>query len=300
MIPFGLGMPLLSACNRLIKPPWKPANTASQPRSTQTLPTIASGMIELPALGRVAFGNTGLEVSPLAFGTGTHGVGGHSDQSSLGIDGLADLLVEAYDYGVNFWDAADAYGTHPHLARALQTVPRDEVVILTKTMSRDGKRATQDIDRYLSELGIEVIDIVLMHVITPRDWVDRYEDAMAALARAKEQGKVRAVGISNHSLAALEGAARTNWTDVVMARINLAGIEMDAKPEKVEPVLAALHAEGKAVLGMKVLGVGRLDDDVRGAVDYVFGLGTVHAITIGMRSLEELAVNIRIVGEMEG
>jgi predicted aldo/keto reductase-like oxidoreductase len=297
MIPFGLGMSLQAACDRLLKSDSTNNYATSQPEPNQTSTQTPESMIELPELKKIEFGNTGLKVSPLAFGTGTRGVGGHSDQSALGIEKLAELLVQGYDNGVNFWDSADAYGTHPHLARALQTVPRDGVVILTKTMSRDGNRVSRDIDRFLVELTTDVIDIVLMHCITPRDWTARYEGAMLALSRAKEQGKVRAVGVSCHSTAALDTATRTGWTDVVMARVNYAGVNMDASPEKVEPLLAEIFAAGKAVVGMKGLGVGRLGNDPRGAMDYVFGLGTVHAITIGMQSRDELLENIRAIGE---
>jgi aryl-alcohol dehydrogenase-like predicted oxidoreductase len=246
----------------------------------------------------IPFGNTGLMVSPLAFGTGTNGVGGHSDQSALGIDRLSNLLVEGYDYGINFWDSADDYGTHPHLTRALQTVPRDNVVILTKTMARNGERASQDIDRFLLELNTDVIDVVLMHVITPHDWTTRFSDVVNALTLAKEKGKVRTVGVSCHSLAALKTASKTAWVDVVMVRINYAGINMDGAPEKVKPLLSEMYSSGKGVIGMKVLGVGQLSDNVDRALDYVFGLGSVQAITLGIRSRYELVENVHYVNEV--
>jgi aryl-alcohol dehydrogenase-like predicted oxidoreductase len=78
----------------------------------------------------VEFGKTGLRVSRLAFGTGTAGWASHSEQTTLGVDGLVSLLRLAYDHGVNFWDAADAYGSHPHVARALQGISRGEVVMV--------------------------------------------------------------------------------------------------------------------------------------------------------------------------
>ena len=74
----------------------------------------------------VTLGNTGLTVSRLAIGTGTSGFGGRSEQSALGIDGLAHLLQEGYERGITFWDAADGYGTHPHLARAPRRVQGQE------------------------------------------------------------------------------------------------------------------------------------------------------------------------------
>jgi aryl-alcohol dehydrogenase-like predicted oxidoreductase len=49
---------------------------------------------------------------------------GRSDPTALGVEGLANLLQQAYDRGVIFWDAADGYGSHPHAARAMQSLPQ--------------------------------------------------------------------------------------------------------------------------------------------------------------------------------
>jgi len=246
----------------------------------------------------VTLGNTGLTVSRLAFGTGTSGFGGRSEQSALGVDGLARLLQESYERGITFWDAADGYGTHPHLARALQAVPRERVVIATKTMSRSKKDASKDIERFRREIGTDVLDIVLMHFVTTPDWERSCAGAMEALSRAKEQGSVRAVGISSHNLGALQRAATSDWVDIVLARINYAGTNMDAEPERVVPVLRELYDAGKAVYGMKVLGRGSLAGHARQAIDFVLGLGTVEAITIGTTTQAQLTENIQLVEEL--
>jgi len=246
----------------------------------------------------VDFGKTGLRVSRLAFGTGTHGWAGRSDQTDLGVDKLASLLRLAYDHGVNFWDAADEYGSHPHVARALQGIPRDEVVIATKTTSRSAEQVTRDIERFLRELGADVLDIVLLHFVTQADWPQRYTGAMEALSRAKEQGKVRAVGVSCHGLGALRTAAETDWAEVVLARINSAGVNMDASPSRVAPVIERLYVSGKAVYGMKVLGCGQLAGKARAAIQYVFQIGVVHDITIGISRRRHLLENVRLVEEL--
>lgn len=243
----------------------------------------------------VDFGHTGLRVSRLSIGTGTHGWGGRSDQTALGLDGLANLLRLAYDHGVNFWDAAGSYGSHPHVARALQGIPPDAVVVATKTTSRSREAVTRDVERFLRELGTDVLDIVLLHFVSQRDWPRRYAGAMQALSRAKEQGKVRAVGVSCHGLGALRAAADSDWVEVVLARINYAGVNMDGNPSEVVPLIERMYASGKAVYGMKVLGCGQLARDPGAAIRYVFELGTVHAITIGTSRREHLLENVRLV-----
>ena len=87
----------------------------------------------LPALPRkfaanetVTIGKTGIQTSLLAMGTGTVGSGHHSHQTALGVKGLSDLLLNGYEHGLQFFDAADSYGSHAHVAEALKHVPRDK------------------------------------------------------------------------------------------------------------------------------------------------------------------------------
>ena len=246
----------------------------------------------------VELGRTGLSVSRLAFGTGTHGWAGSSEQTGLGLDGLADLLCQAYDHGVTLWDAADAYGSHPHVARALQTVPRDRVVLMTKTTSQDGDRVTRDVERFLRELNTDMLDIVLLHFMTQSDWPRRYAGAMDALSRAQQQGKVRAVGVSCHGLGPLRQAAASDWVEVVLARINSAGASMSASPSEVAPVIEEMYVSGKGICGIKVLGCGQLARKARAAIKYVLQQGTVHSLVIGTSSQEQLLENARLVEDL--
>jgi aryl-alcohol dehydrogenase-like predicted oxidoreductase len=246
----------------------------------------------------VDFGETGLCVSRLSIGTGTHGWGGRSEQTKLGLHGLADLLRKAYSCGITFWDAADGYGSHAHIAQALRGTPRQDIVITTKTTARSSRAAQSDVERFLTELGTDVLDIVLLHYLRGGDWPQQYRGAMDALARAKEQGKVRALGISCHSLEALRTACDSDWVQVVLARINYAGVNMDGTPDRVVDVLDQLYRAGKAVYGMKVLGCGDLAEDPRSAIQYVLGLGTVHAITIGMTTPGQVEQNAQLTAEL--
>jgi len=102
----------------------------------------------------VTLGKTGIKVSRLAMGTGTHGFNRRSNQTDdLGIKGLADLLYAAYEQGINFWDSADQYGTHPHMKEALKHVPREKVVILSKTRATTAEEMKEDLNRFQKEIG---------------------------------------------------------------------------------------------------------------------------------------------------
>jgi aryl-alcohol dehydrogenase-like predicted oxidoreductase len=230
----------------------------------------------------VSLGATGLTVSRLGFGTGTNGWNGRSNQSELGVERLSSLLLYAYERGVRWWDTADQYGTHPHVAAALSQVPRSSVVVTTKTVSRTAEEVQGDVERFLAELGTDYLDIVHLHCLTGAAWPERLQGAMEVLSRSKAQGRVRAVGVSCHDLGALQSAARTPWPDVVLARVNYAGRNMDADPEQVLPVLRAMAAAGKGVCGMKILGAGELVADPERGLRYALGLPPVHAWVLGM------------------
>jgi aryl-alcohol dehydrogenase-like predicted oxidoreductase len=237
----------------------------------------------------VTLGRTGIRVSRLAQGTGTRGFNKSSNQiRTLGDRGLADLLVAGIDSGLSFWDLADGYGSHPHARLALQTVRRDRVTILTKTGASTEAEMRDDLDRFRREIGSDHLDVVLLHAVSRPDWPQQKAGAMAVLADAKARGIIRAHGVSCHSLGALKAAAASDWVDVDLARLNPAGVVMDGSPDAVVPVLRTMKQAGKGVIGMKILGEGRLRDRVDEALQFALAQDVLDAFTIGAESPAEL------------
>src|SRR5437764_1326553 len=253
--------------------------------------SFAHKALALPALPRkfsasdtVTLGSTGIQTSRLAMGTGTVGSGHHSHQTALGIKGLSDLLLNGYDHGLRFFDSADSYGSHPHVAEALKHVPRDKVTVLTKTWARDAATARADLERFRKELGTDYIDVCLMHCLTEGDWTERFQPVMDVLSEAKQKGLIRAHGCSCHSIEALRAAARSPWVEIDLARINPVGAYMDADPASVVTVLKEMKSAGKAVIGMKILGQGTLRNRQDEALRYALSLDLLDAFTIGAES----------------
>src|ERR1700722_15545751 len=231
-------------------------------RHTAILDAIAAQTLasKFSANDTVTLGSTGIKTSRLAMGTGTVGSGGHSHQTALGTAGLPNLLLHGYDHGLRFFDAADSYGSHPYVAEALKHVPRDKVTVLTKTWARDAAGVRADLDRFRKELGVDYIDIVLIHCVTEGDWTTRYRGVMDVLSEAKEKGVIRAHGVSCHTLPALRAAAASPWVEIDLVRLNPIGSHMDAEPETVTGVIKQMRAQGKGIVGMKILGQGDLRD----------------------------------------
>jgi aryl-alcohol dehydrogenase-like predicted oxidoreductase len=238
---------------------------------------------------RVLLGKTGIEVSRMAIGTGTNGVGKSSNQTrKLGLTGLAGLLQAGYDMGVFFWDSADQYGTHPHLKEALKRIPREKVVILSKTHASTDREMLADLDRFRSEIGTDYIDIILLHCMMEESWPEKKQGAMNVLSDARSKGIIRAHGVSCHTLEALKAAVATKWVQVDLARINPYGASMDAEVPVVVKVLGQMKRSGKAIMGMKIFGAGQLTNHMDECLRFALDQDYLDCFTIGIESLDQL------------
>jgi len=247
---------------------------------------------------KVALGKTGIKVSRVCIGTGMRGGNRESNQTRMGKEKFETLLRGAYERGVEVYDLADLYGTHPYVFPALKGIPRKDYFVISKIWFRPGgipdkERPDADvvINRFLKEMNTDYIDLVLLHCVTSAKWPQELEKQMEIMARFKQKGIIRAHGVSCHSIEALEAAANSPWVDSVHTRINPYGMSMDGPNDKVVPVLQKLHAAGKAVVGMKIIGEGRLrnDDEKKDeSVRYVMNLGCVDILNVGFEKLEEV------------
>jgi aryl-alcohol dehydrogenase-like predicted oxidoreductase len=261
-------------------------------------PRSLAGAVRKHATDRIRLGPAAIELSRLAVGTGTNGVAGSSNQTrGLGLQGVAELLRAAYDQGVTFWDSADQYGTHPHLSLALKGIPREKLTILSKTHASSEKEMRADLDRFRRELGTDYIDILLLHGMRSDNWPAQKRGAMAVISEAREKGTVRTCGVSCHSLGALNTAAASSWVEVVLARINPAGTAMDAGPETVLGVLRRMKGAGKGIIGMKILGAGRLRGRIDECLGFALSQDCVDCFTIGSENRAEFEQLLRKIPE---
>lgn len=255
---------------------------------------LFAGETKKSATDRILLGPKKVEMSRLGQGSGTNGVGGSSNQTrKLGFNGLAELYRACYDNGITFWDSADQYGTHPHLREALKMVPRDKVTILSKTHASTEKEMRADLDRFRKELNTDYIDILLLHAMMDGDWDQRKAGAMNVITEAQAKGIIRTKGTSCHTLEALKTAAKSSWVEVDLARFNPAQVAMDADPATVYSVLQGMKAQGKGVIGMKILGAGKLKDRPDEALQYALAHNVIDCFTIGAESREQMQDLIR-------
>jgi aryl-alcohol dehydrogenase-like predicted oxidoreductase len=240
---------------------------------------------------KVTLGKTGIQVSLVGMGTGSVGSGQASNQTRLGVRGFTAVVRHALDRGVCLFDVADQYGSHTYLRAALQGVPRDRYVIQTKTHATKFADARSHLERYRMELGVDMIDIVLLHCMQKANWPAENQGSMDYLMKAREEGIIRAHGTSCHGMDPLNTAARNPFVQVDLARINPEGLIMDdKKPDEVASRLEEMRNAGKGVIGMKIFGEGRMKEPERrdASLRFVLGLGTVNAFIIGFESAAQV------------
>jgi aryl-alcohol dehydrogenase-like predicted oxidoreductase len=241
----------------------------------------------------VSLGRSGLKVSLVGIGTGSIGYARHSNQTQLGQTAFTKLMRYAFDRGVNFFDLADSYGSHPFFREAMRGVERTRYRIQTKTDSRDPRAAAADVERFLRELDTDYIDSLLIHCVTEGDWTTSYRGVMDVFSEAKRKGKVRAVGVTCHSFEALEAAAASDWVEINQVRWNPRAAHMDADVDKARELFRRMRARGQGMIGMKVVGQG---DIISGrpaltpAECFRFQIesGVVDAFVVGVESTEQI------------
>src|ERR1035438_6378231 len=116
---------------------------------------------------------------------------------------------------------------------------------MTKTEARSAAAMKSDLDRYRQEMGVDHIDIVLLHCVFGANWDEVNKPQMDVLSEAKDKKLIRSVGISGHSVDTMKRAPKCPWLDIFMGRINPAGARMDADTATIMPLLADLKAKGK-------------------------------------------------------
>lgn len=263
---------------------------------------LAAGSVAAPAgarlndakMGKAArickLGKTGLKSSMLGMGTGTKAWNFDSAQIRSGKDNFVRTLIHAYERGITYFDLADMYGSHAYMRRAMAegNIPREKVMILTKTISREPEKVKADLDRFLQEAGTDYLDIVLLHCLTEGGWETKLQGCMDVLSEAKSKGIIRAHGCSCHNLDAMKDAAKSPWVDIMLSRINPWQIKMDGTVEEVVAVLQTGHKNGKGMLGMKIAGEGEAVDRLPESLKFVMNLGCIDAFNIGFLSPQEV------------
>jgi uncharacterized protein len=263
-----------------------------------------------PSLPKRELGRTGVRVSVLAFGGGSHflsRVGGEEEK-------VEELIHRALELGINYFDTAAGYTLRPHqrlsetyYGRILSPV-RDRIFLSSKAQDRDREGLLRSVDKSLELLKTDHLDLIQMHGLSSLDELDRIErpgGALKALRELREQKVVRFFGATGHyNPKVLLEAVRRFDIDTLLISLNAAQSShpLSMTPGKPlagfeEEVLPAATEKGIGVIAMKVMGQQSLVGDGAGKappeelIRYVLSL-PIAAAEIGHTSIEILEQNV--------
>ncbi|HHV29211.1 aldo/keto reductase [Acetivibrio mesophilus] len=233
-------------------------------------------------------GNTDLEVSKLCFGGLIIG----PLQANLPPERGAEIILKAFELGVNFIDTAELYGTYPHIRQALKKTNKN-IVIATKSYAYSAEGAKESLEKARKELDIDVIDIFLLHEQESRLTLRGHREALEYYISMKEKGIIKAVGASTHNVEVVDACAEMPEIDIIHPIINKSGIGIgDGTIEDMLKAVKKAYDAGKGIYGMKPLGGGNLIKSYEDSMDFVLNIPYIHSIALGMQSIEEVIMNV--------
>ncbi len=245
-------------------------------------------------------GRTGIEASPIGFGAFKIGrnTGVKYPQAYDLPDGdaVARLIDGLLDLGINYIDTAPAYGLSEERLGAALSGRRGEVVLSTKVGETfENGRSTYDfsalgiresVQRSLRRLRTETIDLVLIHSDGDDMRILDQTDAVPTLTALRDEGVVRAIGLSGKTV---EGArAALSWSDVLM-------VEYNDRDRTHAGLIAEAAERGVGVVVKKGLASGRLDPEQ--AIRFVLGTKGVSSLVVGSLNLEHIRDNVMVAGK---
>jgi hypothetical protein len=237
--------------------------SSMRPRSASAQPVRRAGA----RVQRYAtLGRTGIKVSDVSFGG-----------SQLGAS-EGDLVRHAFDQGINYFDSADSYGggvSETTIGEALRS-KRERVYLTSKTYTSPTDRRDammRALEGSLRRLRTDYVDVYFNHAVND---VARLQNPewREFTARAKQQGKIRFVGMSGHAgrlIQCLDYALDTDGVDVILVAYNFGqdpafyqkftgSFDFVARQPALPRVLQKAKAKGVGVVAMKTLMGARLND----------------------------------------
>jgi len=238
----------------------------------------------------VNLGKTGLNVSRLCFGGLIIG----PLQANMSIDEGANVILKAFELGVNFIDTAELYQTYGHIREAIKRYQK-KPIISSKSYAYTAEGAKESLEKARKELDIDYIDIFMLHEQESRLTLRGHREALEYYIEQKQKGLIKAVGVSTHNVEVVEACAEMPEIDVIHPLVNLTGIGIG--DGTVEDMLAAIkkaYDNGKGIYSMKPLGGGNLINSYSECMNFILNIPYIHSIAMGMQSEEEVIMNVSV------
>lgn len=255
------------------------ANTAASQASPAPAPRPAS-----PGATGVRYrtlGKTGLKVSEVGYG--------------CMITSDPTVLARALDLGITYFDTARGYqsGNNERMVGAALKASRDKIVLSSKSEAKTASQASAELDTSLKELGTDHLDIWYMH---SRDTAAAIPDELVTVwENAKQQGKIRHIGISTHKPNNIvDRVLEVGKFEVLLSTYSFAvGTAND-------PAYKRLTADGIGLVAMKVMAPAaraRKPEGPLAALKWVLRDTRFSTAIPSMTDRDQLEMNVRAMSE---
>ncbi|MCE1245631.1 MAG: aldo/keto reductase [Firmicutes bacterium] len=260
----------MTSCSRSPAPVQTPAS-----EKIQTTGAIREKLFEQRPLGK-----TGINVCSL----------------SAGQCAQPDLLVEAYNAGITSFETARGYmggNLERIIGKALKSIPRDKVVIITKIECSSQNRLTmiRKTEECLNALGIDTIDVLLAHGVHATSLLSS-EVVMQTFTELKKSGKIRFCGVSTHQTKEIgEWMLQNPFYDVLMTAFNY------SFPAEASDLLRQLRQKGTGIIGMKSLTF-KFDDHkatIPSALKFALSRDFMDTVAVPFSNAENFDANMETV-----
>jgi predicted aldo/keto reductase-like oxidoreductase len=231
---------------------------------------------------KIRLGKTGMMVTRLGFG----GI----PIQRLKEDEAVAVVKRCLELGINFYDTANAYTTSEGFIGKAIAGRREGLVLATKSTSRNPEKVMKHLQLSLERLGVDTIDLYQLHGV---DDLETYHSMvtpggmLAALEKARNQGKIAHVGITSHSLDVAKLAARSGHFETVQFPFNFVA------REAADELIPLCRQNDVGFIAMKPLGGGMLESASL-AMKFLMQFPDVHPI-VGVDTFEQIEELVRIV-----
>lgn len=255
--------------------------------------TAASATLPSRPLGR-----TGRMIS--IFGLGGEGILRTHNET----DKAVKVIQRALDLGVTYCDTAPAYASSRDYYGAALGERRRQIFLASKTHDRTRDGSLRLLDDSLIRLRTDYLDLWQLHDLRTRSDLERIfgkGGALEALTQAREEGRVRYLGLTGHQDPAIlvEAMGRFDF-DTVLVALNAADIH---RLSFIRAVLPAAARKGTGVIGMKICSQGKLlgpgGITMPEAMGYTLSLPGVSTIIVGCQTPNEVEENVRIARKFQ-
>lgn len=201
--------------------------------------------------------------------------------SQKDVNKMIDTMI---DVGVNFIDSARGYTNSEELFGKALVGKREKFILATKSMARTYESMKQDIKISLQNFQTDYIDLYQLHNVGVNE---NYSGALKALEEAKQQGIIKHIGITTHSLEMLEKVIEENYFETIQFPYNI--VETQAKN-----LFKKAKQKNIGVIVMKPLAGGAIND-AHTALGFILQNPNVSVVIPGMESCEQIKENVSVL-----